>query len=122
METAVIRKRLSTFKCPKGTLREVANDVVLDVLRGWETWPGKTIDYYREIGLSKMQLAIMIKKGKKLVKSGAVSEGEFRELSLPMGGGAVLGASSPMEVHLAGGKAVKFSQVDHLVDFLKKMT
>lgn len=121
METTVIRKRLSTFKCSKGTLRDVSDDVVLEVLRGWESWPGKTIDYYREIGLSKMQLAIMIKKGKKLVKSGAVSEGEFRELSFPVGGVGI-GAPSMMEVQLAGGKAIKFSQVDLLVDFLKKMT
>lgn len=82
METAVIRKRLNTFKSGKGQLRAVSNDVVMEVLRGWESWPGKTSDYYREIGLSKMQMVTMIQKAKKLVKSGVVMESEFKEVSV----------------------------------------
>ncbi len=118
MEPAVIKKRLNTCKSSKGTLREVSSDVVMEVLRGWESWPGRSSDYYREIGLSKMQLVTLIKKGKKLVKSGAVTDGEFRELTLPVVSPAVSG----MEVRLDGGKAVVFSQVDLLVEFLKKMS
>jgi hypothetical protein len=122
VETAVIKKRLNTFKSSKGTLREVSRDVVMEVLRGWECWPGKSSDYYREIGLSKMQLVTLIKKGKKLVKSGAVTDGEFREITLPAGAGFAAPAVSGMEVRLDGGKAVVFSQVDLLVEFLKKMS
>lgn len=123
METAVIKKRLSTFKSSKGMLKRVSDDVVMEVLRGWESWSGSSADFYREIGLSKQQMANMIKKGKNLVKTGVVTEGEFREISLPTGGaefGAPNGAT--MEVRLDAGKAIKFFQVDQLVDFLKKMS
>lgn len=123
METAVIRKRLSTFKSSKGVIRNASNDVVLEVLRGWEAWPGSSADYYREIGLSRQQLAILIGKGKKLVKSGAVTESEFKEIALsPVGAGFGTASSAAMELRLDGGKAVAFSQVDLLVEFLKKMT
>lgn len=120
METAIIKKRLNTFKGSKGRLRDVSSDVVMEVLRGWEGWTGKTSDYYREIGLSKMQMVTMIQKGKKLVKSGAVMESEFKEISLPVPGvdGGSMGAA--MELKLEGNRAIRFSQVDHLVEFLKK--
>jgi hypothetical protein len=122
METAVIKKRLNTFKTAKGTLKDVANDVVMEVLRGWETWPGKTAEYYREIGLSRMQMVNMIKKGKRLVKSGAVTESEFKEIAVPPSGmGFGISSGALMEVKLEGGKAVAFTQVDALVEFLKKM-
>lgn len=123
METTVIRKRLNIFKSGKGALKDVSSDVVMEVLRGWESWPGKTADYYREIGISKMQLANMIKKAKRLVRTGAVTESEFKEISIPNGAmGLAMPTGAAMEVRLDGGKAVSFSQVDLLVEFLKKMT
>jgi len=123
METAVLRKRLNTFKSGKGVLCSVSNDVVMEVLRGWESWPGKSRDFYREIGLSRMQMVTMIQKGKKLVKSGAVTESEFKEISLPVSGGALAGMPvGAMEMLLPGNRSVRFSQVEQLVEFLKKTT
>ena len=122
METAVIKKKLNTFKSAKGMLQDVSSDVVMEVLRGWETWPGKTAQYYREIGLSRMQMVNMIKKAKRLVKSGAVQESEFKELSVPGSLGISVPTGAAMEVRLDGGRAVVFSHVDLLVEFLKKMT
>ncbi len=122
METAIIKKRLNTFKSGKGMLKNVSNEVVMEVLRGWESWPGNSAEYYREIGLSKMQMVTMIQKGKKLVKSGAVTESEFKEISLPASDilpGMPVGA---MEMLLPGNRAVRFSQVEQLVEFLKKTT
>lgn len=122
METAIIKKRLNTFKSSKGALRDVSSDVVMEVLRGWESWPGKSVEYQREIGLSKMQMVTMIQKGKRLVKSGAVMESEFKEISLPAAAGIPTGGFEGvgMELRLDANRAIRFSQVDHLVEFLKK--
>ena len=123
METAIVKKRLNTFKSGKGTLTRVSDDVVMEVLRGWESWPGRAADYYREIGISKQQLWVLIKKGKNLVKSGAVTESEFKEMSLPMAGATAGGFDGVgMELRLERNRAIRFSQVDHLVEFLKKTT
>jgi hypothetical protein len=121
METAIIRKRLNTFKSAKGKLTDVSSDVVMEVLRGWESWPGKTADYYREIGLSRMQMVTMIQKGKKLVKSGAVTESEFKEIGVPLAAASVPGFDGVgMELRLEAGRVIRFSQVDQLVEFMKK--
>lgn len=121
---AVLKKRLNTFKSDKGVLCKVSNDVVMEVLRAWENWPGKVCDLYRELGLSKMQLVTMIQKAKRLVKSGAVTESEFKEI------GQVSGSMSPstngpgpcvaIELSWSEGKIIRFPHVEQLVDFLKK--
>ena len=75
MDHAILKKRLNTFKSAKGVIRRVSNEVVIDVLRAWESWPGKAAELYRELGLSKMQMVVMIQKGKTPSQRGR-SDGE----------------------------------------------
>ncbi len=125
MDNAILKKRLNTFKSEKGMLKRVSTEVVFEVLRAWENWPGRASDLYRELGLSKMQMVTMIQKAKRLVKSGAVTESEFKEISV-VGSGAG-GATEPgapctaIEVAWPGGRVIRFPGVDELVDFLKKV-
>ena len=121
MDHAVLKKRLNTFRTDGGRLSGVSDDLVVDILRAWEGWTGKGNDFGKEIGIDRYQLGIMIKKGRKLVKSGKFSEGEFKELkvdSLVTGAGTMIG---PIELNWADGKVIRFSQVEQLVDFLKKV-
>jgi len=122
VDNTVLRKKLNTYKSGKsGMLRQVADDVVLEVLRAWENWPGTTIDLYRELGLSKMQLVTMIQKAKRLVKSGAVAEGDFKEIKVAPCAPSALGGGCTIELAWEGGKLIRFAQVEQLVDFLKKV-
>ena len=121
MDNAILKKRLNTFKSAKGIIRKVSDEVVIDILRAWENWPGRTVDLYRELGLSKMQMAIMIKKAKQLIKSGIVVESEFKEVNLNSLMGASATMVGPIEVSWDKGKVIRFSEVDQLVDFLKKV-
>ena len=81
----MLKKRLNTFKLSRGTLRDVSSEVVIDVLRAWENWPGSATDLYRDLGISKMQLVTMIQKAKRLVKSGVITESEFKEIQIAAG-------------------------------------
>lgn len=122
MDNAILKKKLNTFKVgDSGQLRAVSNEVIMELLRAWENWPGKASDLYRELGLSKMQLVTMIQKGKLLVKSGAVQESEFKEVG--MVGSEVVGLGRPcvgIELVWGDGKVIRFPGVDPLLDFLKK--
>jgi hypothetical protein len=120
VDNAVLKKRLNTFKSSKGALRQVGDDVVIDVLRAWENWPGTASDLYRELGLSKMQMVTMIQKAKRLVKSGAVAESDFKEIKLEPSGAPLAGGCG-IEVVWEGGKLIRFAEVSLLVDFLKKV-
>jgi hypothetical protein len=123
MDNSVLKKRLNTYKTAKGTLSKVSDDVVMEVLRAWENWPGTSKDLYRDLGLSKMQLVTMIQKAKRLVKTGAVfPESDFKEIKINTDSGQII-ESSPcngVEILWSNGKIIRFSQVDLLVDFLKK--
>jgi len=124
MDNAILKKRLNTYRTTKtGQLRDVADDVVMEVLRSWESWPGKAKDLYAELGLSKMQLVTMIQKAKRLVKSGVVSESEFREIKMDVAGaGSPAGAVPCQGIELVwdGGKLIRFARVDELLDFMKR--
>lgn len=120
MDHGILKKKLNTYKAGKtGQLRDVADDVVFEVLRAWENWPGTAADLYRELGLSKMQLVTMIQKAKRLVKSGVVVDAsEFKEIKLD-----TVRSSNPcqgIELTWENGKLIRFVRVDELVDFLKK--
>lgn len=118
MENAVIKKRLNTYKSKGGRIRRVDDEVVLDVLRAWENWPGSAAGLYRELGLSKMQLVVMIQKGKRLVKGGAVTGSDFKEItvrSADEGGGGGYG----IEVIWEHGRLIRFRTVAQLLEFLK---
>lgn len=122
MDHAVLKKRLNTFKSAKGTLKNVNQDVVMEVLRAWENWPGSASDLYRELGLSKMQMVTMIQKAKRLVKSGVVTESEFREIQLPAAGTGFVGTPcTGIELCWDQGKIIRFPEVTQLIDFLKKV-
>lgn len=126
MDNSILRKRLSTFKSGKsGVLRQVADEVVLEVLRAWENWPGTSADLFRELGLSKMQMAIMIKKGKSLVKKGMVPSEDFKEIKVSESPSNLTsltsGPCNGVEILWDGGKLIRFQQVELLIDFLKKV-
>lgn len=120
MDNAILKKRLNTYKSAKGMLKDVSHEVVFEVLRAWENWPGRASDLYRELGLSKMQMVTMIQKAKRLVKSGAVVESEFKEISMTAGGTPQTGPCQGIELQLSDGKVLRFPTLDPLLEFLKK--
>ena len=123
MDNSILKKRLNTFKSGTGKLRRVSDEVVLEVLRAWENWPGSAADLYRELGLSKMQLVILIKKAKNLVKKGVVAESEFKEIALDLQSaqGQPTFGNKVIELASDGGKLLRFYEVEQLIDFLKKV-
>ena len=120
MDNSVLKKRLSTFRTDGGRLTKVGDDVVLELLRGWEQWTGKAKEFRQDIGLSKQQLATLIGKGKRLSKNGIQINGEFRELKLDSLVNGSVPSGSPVELVWEQGKVIRFSQVELLIEFLKK--
>jgi len=121
MDNAILRKRLNTFKAGKsGRLQDISDEVVIDLLRAWENWAGTTADLCRELGMSAAQMAVIIKKGKQLIKSGVVTESEFKEITPPDASGGSMVPCSAIELNWSKGTVIRFPRVDDLLDFLKK--
>jgi hypothetical protein len=82
MDNNILKKRLNIFKGSNGKLKNISDEVVIEVLRAWEQWSGTTASLYRELELSKMQMVIIIKKAKSLVKLGYTDDYDFNEVEV----------------------------------------
>jgi hypothetical protein len=124
MDNAIMKKRFNTFKSAGGTLKNVSDDLLVDFLRSYEKWPKKAADFYREIGISKMQFTVLMKKAKKLCREGHHPENsEFKEIALDVISGAHVDGVPCQGIELSWdqGKVIRFAKVELLVDFLKKV-
>jgi hypothetical protein len=120
MENAVLKKKLSTFRSEKGSLINVAPDVLQEVLRSWESWPGSTKEFYSSIGVSQRQMAVLMGKAKKMHREGSFPTEEFKEIKIESSAG-FSGAPCGIELCWEAGKVIRFREVEQLVDFLKKV-
>lgn len=118
MELTVLKKRLNTYKSSKGKLTRIDDEVVMEVLRAWENWQGKTAALYRELGLSKMQMVRMIQKAKELVKKGVIT-GDFKEIRVAPA--AVVESGDKIELIWDNGRQIRFSVVSQLIEFLREV-
>lgn len=125
MNNTKLKKKLSTFRSPKGVIKNVSTEVLHELLKAWEDWSGPTMEFYQSIGVSHRQAAGILGKAKKLHREGAFGALEFNEIKVGELLPGIVDASpaapcSLIELQWEGGKLIRFPQVEQLLDFLKK--
>ncbi len=125
MDNITLKKKLSTYVSDKGYLKGVNDDILYEVLVAWENWTGTGREFYRSLGFSQRQMAALIGKAKKLKREGYFGSTEFKPIRVegqtPAAASSIDGGPCPtVEVVWTNGQVIRFSGVDHLVDFLKK--
>ena len=122
MDNTILKKRLSTYRTDKGVLKNVSDELLIDILRSWEQWPGNAKDFYTSIGVSFKQMAKLMGKAKKMQCEGRFPESEFKEVKvLGPDSASPGGPCSGIELQWDAGKIIRFPAVEQLVDFLKKV-
>ena len=121
MDNISLKKKLSTFLSDKGYLTNVSDDVLYELLVAWENWSGSGKEFYSSLGFTSNQLAFLVGKAKKLKRTGHFGEGNFKQVKVEASiDPARLGSSSAIELVCSDGKVIRFTQVDFLIDFLRK--
>jgi len=120
MDNTILKKRLNTFMTEKGILKNVSDELLIDILRAWEAWPGTSKDFYVSLGVSWKQMAKLMGKAKRLHREGRFPESEFKEVKLVPDAPVLSSCGCTIELAWDKGKVIRFSEVDQLVDFLKK--
>lgn len=123
MDNSVLKKKLSTFKNGRGVLKNVSDELLIDILQAWEEWQSSSQSFYISIGANYRQMGSLMGKAKKLKRDGLVPASDFKEIKLATDGAVTTshnGPPAPMILKWDKNKIIKFYQVDHLVDFLKK--
>ncbi len=120
MDLAVLKKKLSTFKSEKGRLMNVSDDLLFEILMAWEQWTGPSSGFYAAIGADHRKMASLIGRAKKLKREGFFPSEEFREIKVAESPGVGGTPCSGIEIAWENGRLIRFSQVELLIDFLKK--
>ena len=124
MDLEIIKKKLSTYRNAREQVRNVPDELLLDVLSAWEHWTGSTPDFYRGIGVSHRGMGSMMGKAKRLRREGKASVSDFKEITDQVLLGASMAngfAGSGIELIWDQGKVIRFPHVEQLIDFLKKV-
>ena len=122
MDIVNLRRKLSTYVSEAGRLRNVSEEVLCEVLVTWEDWTGSASEFYRSLGFTQKQMAKLLGKAKRLKRDGHFGSSEFKQIKidLPPDSSSASGPCAAAELVLGNGQVVRFSGVDHLMDFLKK--
>jgi hypothetical protein len=122
MDMEVLKKKISTFRGEGGRVRITSDELLMEILSAWEQWTGAASGFYTSIGVSQRGMASIIGKAKKLRREGHFPVEEFKELKIAEGGSVGNFPCNGIEVAWENGKLIRFSEVDQLVDFLKKVS
>ena len=121
MDNTVLKKKLSTYRSPKGSIVRVPPEVLYELLKAWESWTGTLSEFYTGIGVSQRQAAGLLGKAKRISREGGFPASEFSEIKLDgLTPSSPHSLTSGIELSWDNGKLIRFPQVDQLVDFLKK--
>lgn len=121
----VLKKRISSYRTPKGRLTRVPDELLVDILRAWEQWTGPGSAFYSALGADHRKMAGLIGRAKKLKREGGFPDEAFKEIKIEESpsnlASLISGPCQGIEIVWDQGKLIRFSQVEHLVDFLKKV-
>lgn len=120
MDLEVLKKKISTFRTEGGMVKNVSDDVLLEMLVAWEHWTGPAKGFAAAIGMNRMSVPKLIGKAKKLRREGHFPVEEFKEIQVSEGVG-LLNPCQGIEILWDNNKLIRFPQVEYLIDFLKKV-
>lgn len=125
MDLEILKKRISSYRTPKGRITRVPDDMLVDILIAWEQWTGASRGFYAALGADHRKMAGLIGRAKKLKREGHFPEEAFKEIKLQESPSSLnfltSGPCQGVEILWDNGKLIRFQQVEQLVDFLKKV-
>ena len=124
MDLEVLKKKVSSFRGESGRVRNVSDDLLMEILQAWEQWTGPAAGFSKSVGVSIKGMSSIIGKAKKLKRDGHFPPDDFKEIKISDSADAqptYLGPCLGIEMIWENGKLIRFQQVEQLVDFLKKV-
>jgi len=122
MDLTVLSKKISSYRTPKGRITNLPNELLAEILYEWEQWTGAPSAFYKLLGVDFRKMGSMMGKAKQLKRDGAFDGLQFTEITLDQDTGQVmeLPPCSGVELVWEGGRVIRFSRVEILIEFLKK--
>lgn len=129
MDIQVLKKKLSVFRDQDGSIKNVSDELLFELLVGWESWEGTPKDFYSALGSSYKQMAGVIGRAKRYKREGRFGSNEFKEVIVDgrtaegyHGGSqaATVGSCNVVEFVWPDGRMARFSDLDRFLEFIKR--
>lgn len=125
MDLEILKKKISSYRTPKGRITNLPDDLLCEILISWEQWTGPAGGFYSALGADFRKMASLIGRAKKLKREGRFPEETFKEIKVLESPSNIMslsgGPCQGVEILWDGGKLIRFPDVDNLIDFLKKV-
>jgi len=122
MDLIVLSKKISSYRSPKGQVRNLPNELLAEILHAWEQWNGPSAGFYKALGVDFRKFGSIMGKAKQLKRDGAFDGLNFTEVIVE---DSIVSATSSIgcsEIELVwdNNKIIRFKTPELLVEFLKK--
>ena len=121
MDLLLLRKKISSYPTPSGKITKLPDELAYEILLAWEQWPGRSSEFYKELGADHRKMACILGRAKKLKRTGFFAESAFQEVKLQPSLSQNSPSSTGIRFPWAKGHWIQFPSVDLLVGFLIKM-
>lgn len=125
MDLEILKRKVSTYRTEGGKVRNVSEELLMEILSEWEQWTGPASGFYKAIGVSPKGISSIIGRAKKLKREGHFPTEDFKEIKVQESPSNLTslqsGPCTGVELLWDNGKLIRFQQVEQLVDFLKKV-
>jgi hypothetical protein len=122
MDLSVLSKKISSYRTSSGKITNLPNELLAEILHAWEQWSGPAQGFYKTLGVDYRKFGSIMGKAKQLKREGAFDGLNFTEITLDQETGQIMELTpcSGVELVWEGGRIIRFSKVEILLDFLKK--
>jgi hypothetical protein len=130
MDLSILKKKLSVFRDQGGSIKNVSDELLYELLVSWESWEGTPKDFYSALGSSYKKMAGVIGRAKRYKREGRFGSSEFKEVVVEgqetdraNGGPQAITSSSchVIEFVWPDGRMARFSDLDRFLEFMKRI-
>lgn len=124
MDLTTLKKKISSYRTPKGRITNLPDELLGEILHAWEQWTGPASGFYTQLGVDFRKMGSIMGRAKQLKREGAFDGLRFTEVVVE---GEQASEVTPISVGVCGielvwdnNKVIRFGNADLLMDFLKK--
>lgn len=124
MDLTVLKKKISSYRTPKGRITSLPDELLGEILHAWEQWSGPAAGFYKELGVDFRKMGSIMGRAKQLKRDGVFDGLNFTEVVIAEDSESPNTAcppSSGCSIELVyKNNVIRFGSSDLLLDFLKK--
>jgi hypothetical protein len=82
MDLEILRRKISTYCTEGGYIKNVSDELLMEILHAWENWTGSSSAFYDALNVDFRKMASLIGKAKKMKREGHFAAETFKEVAV----------------------------------------